>query len=699
MTELQAVAERQETPKEAARRLSAAALGEGFKPQALHVYRDAGGRALYWRIRCKRADGAKWIRPMHLDGTRYAVGEPPAPPEGKPMFGLDALARADKAAAVWLVEGEACAEALQALGLVAVTSGSSTSAGAADWGPLQGRAVTIWPDNDGPGAKYASEAAAKLQALGCTVALVAEAVTEALPKGGDVVDWLAAHENATAADIEQLPRTAAKAANVANVGLPEPLRRPMPAAAEYPLAALGDVLGAAAEAIHGVVKAPAALCGVSILAAASLAAQAQADVTIDGRAEPLSLWALTIAQSGERKTAVDDWALGAHRQHEKAALAAYDADSREFEAERAAFDSAIAKAKGGKGKSRAAIRAAIDAVGAPPEPPLVPLLTLGEPTLEGAQKQLIKGWPSLGLFSSDAGEFLGGYSMGREQKTRTAAAMSKLWDSGSFDRVRAKADEVSGKYYGRRLALHLMTQPVIAEAVLSDATLTGQGFLARCLLAWPESTIGGREYEEKNLTENRALRRYWARMHELLDKPWPLAEGTRNELKPRALTLTADAKALWIQFQNAVEHESGAAGKYATVAAWANKAGAQALRVAGVLTLTESPDATVIDKGAIKRAAELVLWHLGEALRIVGTAAVPRRIRDAEALRDWCQQTERVVLTSNEALRLGPQCVRTAEALNLAMDALTATGWAVPLEDGAELDGKHYRRAWAMVTP
>jgi hypothetical protein len=462
--------------------------------------------------------------------------------------------------------------------------------------------------------------------------------------------------------------------------------------------ALGEVLGNAARAIHDVVKAPAAMCGTSIIAAASLAAQHMANVKHDSFNEPLSLWAVTIGESGERKSAVDRWALGAHYQHEHDAQGDYTAAARTFTLEQAAYTAAVSKAKaGGKGATRASIRAALEAVGAAPEPPLVPLLVLSEPTLEGAQKQLIRGWPSVGLFSSDAGEFLGGFSMSAEQKTRTAASLSKLWDNGTFDRLRAKADEPGGKFYGKRVALHFMVQPVIAEAVLSDATLAGQGFLPRCLLAWPESTQGTREYVDADLHDNQALRRYWAKVHALLERPYPLADGKRNELAPRALGLAADAAGLWAQFQNATERELAEGGQFSSVKAWASKAGAQVLRLAGVLAMFDNPDVGAIGCDAIERAAELVLWHLGEAVRIVGTAAVPREVQDAEALLEWCHKERVTLLCSAHALQLGPGCIRTKRAFDAAVQELECAGWAAPVEGGAVVNGKQRRRVWRIV--
>ena len=81
-----------ETPQQAARRLAATAIREGYKPEALHAYTDTKGNVLHWRIRAKHPNtGDKWIRPMKLNGEGYTLGEPEYP-EGKPLYRLHDLA-------------------------------------------------------------------------------------------------------------------------------------------------------------------------------------------------------------------------------------------------------------------------------------------------------------------------------------------------------------------------------------------------------------------------------------------------------------------------------------------------------------------------------------------------------------------------------------------------------------------------------
>ena len=191
------------TPRDEARRLARSAIRGEFKPEALHAYTDENGEAIYWRIRARLADGGKWIRPMRRSGDACELSEPEFP-HGKPLYRLHELASAP-GAPCWYLEGENCADALAKLGVLATTAGGATSDEHAQFAPLAGRTVTIWPDNDNPGMEHGGRVAAKLRAIGCYVETIDAAALE-LPEGGDVVDWLKGNPNGTAADLAKLPR-------------------------------------------------------------------------------------------------------------------------------------------------------------------------------------------------------------------------------------------------------------------------------------------------------------------------------------------------------------------------------------------------------------------------------------------------------------------------------------------------------------
>ena len=96
---------------------------------------------------------------------------------------------------------------------------------------------------------------------------------------------------------------------------PTPLLREMPEAAPFPVDALG-VLAPATMGIASATEAPVAMCAASILAAASLAVQGLRDAqTLNGSA-PASLFLLTVAESGERKSTADRLAMKGVRDYE-----------------------------------------------------------------------------------------------------------------------------------------------------------------------------------------------------------------------------------------------------------------------------------------------------------------------------------------------------------------------------------------------
>ncbi len=194
-----------EQVKQAARKFSSNATLANPDEKALHTYTDTAGNPLYWRIRLKNTGtGEKWIRPFHHDGEQFQSGEPPKPEAGKPLYNMHLLAKYPDAL-VWIVEGEKAADALNKafkewaadMQHVATTSGGATSANAADWQPLVGRRVVVWPDNDLPdpktgkinGAMYAAEACECLQGIAAS-ALTLDISGLNLPEKGDAFDWL-----------------------------------------------------------------------------------------------------------------------------------------------------------------------------------------------------------------------------------------------------------------------------------------------------------------------------------------------------------------------------------------------------------------------------------------------------------------------------------------------------------------------------
>ena len=275
---------------------------------------------------------------------------------------------------------------------------------------------------------------------------------------------------------------------------PQPLLRAIPPGAAYPVQSLGP-LAEAVLAVQGMTLAPIAIPAQSALAVASLAVQGFADVeTLGGGYSPPSLYALTIAQSGERKSSCDKPLMTALRDYERdQARAQRDEMTRWHNAQalwKGEREHILTQAKKGAGEKKTAAQADLDALGPEPIAPASADRTVSEPTFEGLTRLFAEGQPSLGIFSEEGGQFIGGHAMNSDNRLKTLAALNDLWQGNPIRRTRAG----DGAYtlFGRRLAVHLMVQPDAARALMGDGVATGTGFLPRFLVTEPPSTIGTR---------------------------------------------------------------------------------------------------------------------------------------------------------------------------------------------------------------
>jgi hypothetical protein len=386
--------------------------------------------------------------------------------------------------------------------------------------------------------------------------------------------------------------------------------------------ALGSILAGAADAIHDKVQAPKAIGAQSVLAAATLAVQGHGDVKLPtGQIKPISNFFVTIAESGERKTAADYEALWPVRKRE-AAL-------REKLAWDRAREHAIKKANG----THSAMKQALDAIGREPPSPLEPMLTCTEPTFEGLWKLLTIGQPSIGIFATEGGQFIGGHGMSADNKLRTSTGLSMARDGDPIRRVRA--GEGAFVLPGRRVAIHLMAQPDVVSLFMHDPLIQEQGLLSRTLISSPVSMAGQRLWREPADTSDAALKTYGARLLTIMEMPLPLADGKTNELRPRTLPLSRQSRELWIAFANHIERAISPNGELEPVRGLANKIPEHAARLAAVLTLVNDIEARQINDEQMSGGIELAQHYAGEALRLLGASQISAELRLAQRTLAW----------------------------------------------------------------
>ena len=161
-------------------------------------YRDATGEQLFWIQRFDLGGGRKlFLHRVWLDGHWHHprssgpdaddfTCEWPAP---RPLYRLpDLIDRPD--APVLVVEGEKAADAAAGLfpdHVVVSWPNGAKAISKADWTPLTGRAVTLWPDNDDGGRQAMLQLSARLVELGASVA-IADYPAESKPAKWDLAD-------------------------------------------------------------------------------------------------------------------------------------------------------------------------------------------------------------------------------------------------------------------------------------------------------------------------------------------------------------------------------------------------------------------------------------------------------------------------------------------------------------------------------
>ncbi|MBL8488424.1 MAG: DUF927 domain-containing protein, partial [Rhodocyclaceae bacterium] len=139
------------------------------RPAHRWAYTTAEGAPCFFHDRYEPAGERKQFAPLTLwrrpDGRMaWQFKAPPAP---RPLYGLPDLA--GKPGPAVIVEGEKAADAAALLlpaHAVLTWQGGAQAVAKADFSPLAGREVWLWPDNDAAGEKAARDVAAALAAAG-----------------------------------------------------------------------------------------------------------------------------------------------------------------------------------------------------------------------------------------------------------------------------------------------------------------------------------------------------------------------------------------------------------------------------------------------------------------------------------------------------------------------------------------------------
>jgi len=473
----------------------------------------------------------------------------------------------------------------------------------------------------------------------------------------------------------QNEETAREQSPLAQAEWPQPKPLTMAIACEaYPKDALPTVIREAVLEVESFVKAPLPLVANSALAAISLACQGHCDVEraskLDG---PTGLFMLTIAESGERKSTCDGYFFDPIRAYERQqteimepAQADYRADLASWEAKAIGIREQL-KTKSQQGPVESLETDLRKLENCRPKGPKTPRLIYADATPEALASGIANHWPSAGVISSEAGVVFGGHAMSSDSVMRNLAQLNQLWDGNELtvDRRTKESFRARG-----RLTVALQVQEGTLKAFLAKSGSLARdiGFMARFLIAWPVSTQGTRFFTDPP-DKWPALEHFHGRLRAVLDKPLPLDQF--DDLSPKMMVFSPDAKALWIQFHDSIEMALASGGDLHDVRDVASKTADNAARIAGLFQYFDDGGVT-ISADAFNRASRIVEWHLSESRRLFGQTSLSQELMDATKLDAWlirnCKQEGKRSVSSRELQQYGP--VRDKQRLHTALQEL-----------------------------
>jgi len=168
-------------------------------------YPTRQGQPLVKVTRVDRGGGTKFFVQYHWDGRRWVKGLTPAVRKQVPIYRYAEVRRAISAGqAIWMVEGEGCADALWNIGIPATTTlgGSKKYRSYGNYTQdLEGARLVLCPDHDQVGMAHMEEIAQDFPDAQWCYPYPESLRWQNLPKHGglDVADWIA--ESATAEQI------------------------------------------------------------------------------------------------------------------------------------------------------------------------------------------------------------------------------------------------------------------------------------------------------------------------------------------------------------------------------------------------------------------------------------------------------------------------------------------------------------------
>lgn len=466
----------------------------------------------------------------------------------------------------------------------------------------------------------------------------------------------------------------------------------------FPTDALPEAIAAMVTAVSDATQTDPAMAGTSALTALSACTGGHAEIEVrPGWREPLNIFAATVAQPGERKSAVQQAMsrslLDVEQDLADASGPARTEAAMQKQVQIMAADRAKQAAAKAAGTDQWA-KTLADAQGAQAMAdqitvPAIPRLVADDITPEAAGTLLAEQNGRMAIISAEGGLF--DIIAGRY----TAALNMDVWLKGhAGDPIKIDRKGRPPEYIRKpALTLGLMIQPAVLDVIAGNRQFRGRGLLARFLYAFPESKVGRRLIAANPVTPE---------VEDIYNVTiTALAAGLAEWSDDRAvLTLTPDAQAAIQAIETEVEPTLAGDGELAALADWGAKFVGAVARIAGIIHFAElGPQRgprTAVTAETITAAYSLGRYYKACAIKAFTAMGTDIGTADADYLLDRIRHLDAEEVSERDMQRAAKR-FKTRDQLIPAVERLVDHGWLIPMEVPKPTNGRPPSRRYRVT--
>lgn len=354
--------------------------------------------------------------------------------------------------------------------------------------------------------------------------------------------------------------------------------------------------------------------------------------------ETASFWSLVSAASGSRKTAVVSFLTKPLFDWERRAKDAMGREIARVKSQRIVAEAVIKRLQNEAAKTtdsgeRERLRAAIEAEQVSmPEELFSPQVCSGEVTVERLQQIMVEQSGRAAVLSDEAGLFStisGTYGGG------AGPSLDALLQGHAGGEVRVDRATRTAHISRAAVVLGLAIQPDLLQEAAGSNRFRASGLMARFAFALPRQFVGGRDVRAYAPVPDDVRREYAREVDALLGDA---REGPHKP--PAVLHMAGDARELWLDFGQEIEHALAPEGELYALADWGAKLAGMAARVALLFELvTTGPGAELVCADSVRQSIALcrvLIPHARAAFRLLGSDEADR---DGVVIVEWIRRS------------------------------------------------------------